>query len=108
MATIRFENDWKYGLQIRVASIFRCTYSLLCFFLKYSYQQQDPNPKYLQEIDEEGKIILNLEIILKTRIKKLRNQAIIEYLIKWKNLLVEEATWEDELFVQKNPWLVKC
>ena len=26
--------------------------------------------------------------------------------IQWKNLLVEEATWEDEEFIQKNPHLV--
>jgi hypothetical protein len=38
----------------------------------------------------------------------LRNRAIIEYLAKWKNLLMEEVAWEDEVFKQKHPWLVKC
>ena len=51
------------------------------------------------EINEEGKIILETKTILETRIKQLRNRAITEYLVKWKNLLVEEATWEDEFFV---------
>ena len=47
---------------------------------------------FLPEINEERKIILEPETILETRIKQLRNQAIIEYLVKWKNLPVEEAT----------------
>jgi hypothetical protein len=46
----------------------------------------------LPEINEEGKIILEPETILETRIKKLRNRAITEYLVKWKNVPVEEAT----------------
>jgi hypothetical protein len=62
----------------------------------------------LPEINEEGKIILEPETILETRIKQLRNRAITEYLVKWKNLPVEEATWEDDLFMQKHPQLVKC
>jgi hypothetical protein len=48
------------------------------------------------------------ETIIETRIKKLRNQATTEYLVKWKNLLVEEATWEDDFFMQKHLWLDKC
>jgi hypothetical protein len=32
-------------------------------------------------------------------IKKLGNWSIIEYLIKWKNPPLEEATWEDEFFI---------
>jgi hypothetical protein len=43
-------------------------------------------------INEEGKIILELETNLKTRIKQLRNGAIRKYLVKWKNLPVEEVT----------------
>jgi hypothetical protein len=52
----------------------------------------------LPEINEERKIILEPKIILEIRIKWLRNRAIIEYLVKWKNLPMEEVTWEDELF----------
>ena len=36
----------------------------------------------LPKIGEEGKMILEREIILDTRIKQLQNQTIIEYLIK--------------------------
>jgi hypothetical protein len=69
---------------------------------KISFQTSLPN------LNEEGKIILELETILETRIKQLRNQTITEYLVKWKNLLVEEATWEDKFFMQKHRWLDKC
>jgi hypothetical protein len=67
-----------------------------------------PVQTILPDINEEGKIILEHKEILEKRIKQLRNQAIIEYLIKWKNLLVEEVTWEDELFMQKHPQSIKC
>jgi hypothetical protein len=29
----------------------------------------------------------------------------MEYLIKWKNMPPEEATWEDEQFMKKHPQL---
>ena len=47
-----------------------------------------PVQTILIELDEEGKIILEHKKIIETRIKKLRNQSIIEYFIKWNNLLV--------------------
>jgi hypothetical protein len=59
-------------------------------------------------INEEGKIILEPEKILETRIKQLRNKSITMYLIKWKSLPVEEMTWEDDLFMQKHSMLSKC
>ena len=61
----------------------------------------------LPELDEEGKFILEPEPVIETRIKQLQNQAITEYLIQWKKLPVEDATWEDESFIQKHPELLK-
>ena len=55
------------------------------------------------ELDEEGKIILELEAITDTRIRQLRNRSILEYLNKWRKLPVEYSTWEDESFIQKHP-----
>ena len=55
------------------------------------------------DLDEEGKVILEPKKIYERRIKKLRTQIIIEYLIKWKNLLVENSTWEDDSFIHKQP-----
>jgi hypothetical protein len=77
-------------------------------FLKKVMDNKIPVQTILPEINEEGKIILEPETILETRIKQLRNRAITEYLVKWKNLPVEEVTWEDEFFMQKHLWLVKC
>jgi hypothetical protein len=43
-------------------------------------------------MDEEGQLILIMEEVLETRERKLRNRSIKEYLIKWKNLPIEDAT----------------
>ena len=61
----------------------------------------------LSELDEEGKLILEPEAILEVHTKKLRPRDIIKYLIKWKKLPSEDATWEDEQFVQQHPDLTK-
>jgi hypothetical protein len=61
----------------------------------------------LPKIDEEGKIILDLEAINDTRIHQLRTRSISEYLIKWRKLHVEYSTWEDESFIQKHIELKK-
>ena len=50
-----------------------------------------PVQTILPELDEEGKIILEPEVITKTRICQLRNRSISEYLIKWKNLQTKDS-----------------
>ena len=72
-------------------------------FLKKVIENKIPIQTIFPKINEEGKIILELETILETRFNQLRNWAIIEYIVKWKNLTVEEVTWEDEFFMQKHP-----
>jgi hypothetical protein len=62
----------------------------------------------LPKLYEEGKIILEPEAIIDTRIFQLRNRSILEYLIKWRKLPAEDSTWEDESFIQKNPELLSC
>ena len=59
-----------------------------------------PVQTILLEFDEEGKIILEPEVINETRIHQLRNRSISEYLIKWRNLPTEDSTWEDEKSLQ--------
>ena len=56
----------------------------------------------LPKLDEEGKIILEPKEITKIWIAQLRNQLILEYLVKWKNLPMEDSTWEDDSFIQKH------
>ena len=67
-----------------------------------------PVQTIMPELDEEGKIILEPEVVTETRTRQLRNRSILEYLIKWKNLPTEDSTWEDENFIQKHPELLKC
>ena len=66
-----------------------------------------PVQTILPELDEEGKIILEPKAVKETRTRQLRNRSISEYLIKWKNLSVEDSTWEDDNFMQKYPELLK-
>ena len=55
----------------------------------------------LPPIDEEGKLVLIPEAILDTRERTLRSRLIKEYLVKWKYLPEEDATWESEKVLQK-------
>ena len=71
--------------------------------IKYKLLVQTILPK----IDEEGKIILDPEEITKIRTRQLRNRSILEYLIKWKNLPMEDSTWEYESFIQHHPELLQ-
>jgi len=61
----------------------------------------------LWELDKEGKIILEPEVVIEPRNWQLQNRSISEYLIKWKNLPTEDSTWEDKNFIQKHPELLK-
>ena len=55
----------------------------------------------LPPIDEEGKLVLIPEAILDTRERTLRSRLIKEYLVKWKYLPEEDATWESEQVLQQ-------
>ena len=39
--------------------------------------------------------IFQMEQLFETMMKQLRNQEIMEYIIKWKNLPIEDSTWEE-------------
>ncbi|XP_059070598.1 uncharacterized protein LOC131860232 [Cryptomeria japonica] len=52
----------------------------------------------LPPLDDEGKFILEPEVILDKREKGLRNRTIPEYLVKWKGLPKEDASWVGEEF----------
>ena len=51
-------------------------------------------------LDDEGHLFLVLEKFLMGRERKLRNRTIKEYLIQWKGLPTEDATWEGEQILQ--------
>jgi hypothetical protein len=52
-------------------------------------------------MDEEGQLVLISEEILEVREKRLRNRSIKEYMITWKDLPIEDATWEKEHVVRE-------
>ena len=54
----------------------------------------------LLKLDEERKIILELEAVTETRTRQLGNRSISKYLIKWKKSPAKDSTWEDENFIQ--------
>ena len=98
---------WYYGIQIGVFDIFRVHPDFHVSCLKKVIGDKLPVQTILKELDEEGKIILELELFTETRTRKLQNRSILEYVIKWKNLPAEDPTWEDENFIQKHPELLK-
>ena len=50
----------------------------------------------LPPLDDEGLLVLVPERIIQVRERKLRNKVIQQYLVKWKELPTEDATWEGE------------
>ena len=50
----------------------------------------------LRPLDDEGKLVLVLEDIINFMGRNLRQCTIRKYLVKWKGLLVEDATCENE------------
>jgi hypothetical protein len=56
----------------------------------------------LPPVDEEGNLHLIPEEIIETRVKQLRSREIKEYLVKWKDFPIEDATWESEQNIARN------
>ena len=54
----------------------------------------------LPPFDDEGQLTLISKKVLKTRERRLRSRTIKEYLVQWKDLLSEDATWEEDNFLQ--------
>ena len=94
-----------YKLELPASSRVHPVFHVSC--LKNVIGENLPVQTILPELDEEGKIILEPEMVMEIRTRQLRNQSISEYLIKWKNLPTEDSTWEDENFIQKHPKLLK-
>ena len=93
-----------YKLEFHPSSQVHPTFHLS--FLKKVIGDKIPFQTILLGLYEKGKIILEFEKINETIIKQLWNQTITEYLIKWKNLPIEDLTWEDKFFIHKNTHLL--
>jgi hypothetical protein len=55
----------------------------------------------LPPMDEEGHLVLIPKKIIEVWEKRLKKRRIKEYLIKWKDLPIEDATWENEQVVRE-------
>jgi hypothetical protein len=87
-----------YELELPQGSKIHNVFHVSC--LKRALVQHVVANKELPPVDEEGRLILILEEVLDVREKQLRNRDIKEYLIKWKILPIEDATWESEQVLQ--------
>jgi len=54
----------------------------------------------LPPLDDKGHLVLVPEAILEARERKLINRTVKEFLVKWKDLLEEDVTWEGEHVLQ--------
>jgi hypothetical protein len=88
-----------YELELPQGSKIHNVFHVSC--LKRAINQHITPLEVLPPLDEEGKLVLMPEEILEVREKKLRRRSIKEYLVKWKDLHVEDATWESEQVIQK-------
>lgn len=50
----------------------------------------------LPPLNDEGKLVLVPEAIIEFRERNLRRCTIREYFVKWRDMSVEDATWESE------------
>ena len=55
----------------------------------------------LPPMDEEGQLVLIPEEVLEVQEKRLSNRSIKEYLIRWKDLPIEDSTWDQEHVVRE-------
>ena len=94
-----------YKLELSTSSRVHSIFHVSC--LKKVIGDKIPVQTILPELDEEGKIILEPKVITETRIHQLRNRSISKYLIKWKNLPIEDSMWGDEYFIQNHLELLK-
>ncbi len=72
----------------------------MCRVSKEALGQHVATSVELPPLDEEGQLVLNPEEILDVRERKLRSRVIREYLVQWRDLPVEDATWEKEQVLQ--------
>ena len=83
-----------YELELPIGSKIHKIFHVPC--LKKAIGQHVVATMDLPPIDDEGHLVLQPESILDTQKRQLRNMVIKEYLVQWRNLLDEDATWEGE------------
>ena len=88
-----------YDLNLPQSSKIHNVFHVSC--LKRAIGQHITPLEVLPPLYEEGQLILIPEEILEVQEKNLRRRSIKEYLVKWKDLPIEDATWESEQVIQE-------
>ena len=83
-----------YELELPEGSKIHNVFHISC--LKKVVGQHVATSFELPPLDKEGQLVLVPEEILQERERKLRSRVIQEFLVKWKDLPIEDATWEGE------------
>ena len=83
-----------YELELPEGSKIHNVFHVSC--LKKAVGQQVMTSSELPPLDKKGQLVLVLEEILQEREKKLRSRVIREFLVRWKDPPIEDATWEGE------------
>ena len=87
-----------YELELPSESKIHNVFHVSC--LKKALGQHVTSSVELPPLDDEGRLDLVPEGLLDWRERKLRNKVIREYLVRWKDLPLEDATWEGESILQ--------
>jgi hypothetical protein len=93
IGAIAYELEFPHGSRIHNVFHVSC--------LKRAIGQHITPIEVLPPMDEEGKLILISKEILEVWEKRLWKRIIKEYLIIWKDLPIEDATWENEQVVRE-------
>jgi hypothetical protein len=88
-----------YELELPQGSTIHNVFHVSC--LKRAIGQHITPLEVMPPLDEEGQLVLIPEEILEVWEKKLHRRSIKEYLVKWKDLPIEDATWESEQVIQE-------
>ena len=83
-----------YELELPEGSKIHNVFHISC--LKKAVGQHVATSSELPPLDEEGQLVLVPEEIFQERERKLTSRVIREFLVKWKDLPIEDATWEGE------------
>jgi hypothetical protein len=87
-----------YELEMPEGSKIHNVFHVSC--LKKAVGQFINTSEELPPLDEEGQLELVPEVVLKQRERRLRSRVIMEYLVRWRGLPVDDATWEGEHILQ--------
>jgi len=83
-----------YELELPQGSKIHNVFHVSC--LKKALGQQVTVTDELPPTDDEGHLVLQPEAIIDTKKRQLPSRTIQEFLVRWKNLPDEDATWESE------------